>query len=204
MGMLLTDPSAPPASQISSTSSNLTSSQPPNVTYNTMLSVPSPGPRLWDMKIFGYLAAPLLFGTIVMPLISGTLVRFVVRTYTHLMPWCHLASAVLWLLCLIYLTASQNFVVGTLRICFNATVVAVVIYQTYWAFRKKVRRTLSSGLLIGIVVCFLLDWFVSKPISLTGTAAWAIFVVACLVKYGLGRFIRRLLRKTRRTQTAGP
>ncbi|KAK0516506.1 hypothetical protein JMJ35_001109 [Cladonia borealis] len=167
MGMLLTDHSAPSASQISSASSNSALSPSPNVTYNTIVPAPSPGPRLWDMKMFGYLAAPLLFGTIVMPLISGTLLRFVVKTHTRLMPWYHLAFAVLWLLGLVYYDASQHFVTGIFRICFDSPVVAVVVHQTYRAFRKKVCRTLYSLFLVA------------------GTAAWAIFVVAALVKYGL-------------------
>lgn len=204
MGMLLTDPSAPPASQISSKPSNSTSSPTPNVTYNTTSPAPSPGPRLWDMKMFGYLAAPLLFGTIVMPLISGKLLRSVVKTYTYLMPWYHLACAVIWFLCLIYYDASQNFVAVAFKICFNATAVAVVTYQTCRAFRKQVRRTLYSFLLAGIVVCFILDWLVRMPIPLAGTAAWILFAVAGLLKYGLGTYLMQLLRKTRRTQTAQP
>ena len=196
MGMLLTDPSALSASQISSTFPNSTSSPSPNVTYNRIIPVPSPGPRLWDMKMLGYLAAPLLFGTIVMPLISGSLLRFVVKTHTRLRPWYHLALAVLWLLGWIYYDASQHFVTGISRICFDPPVVAVVIHQTYRAFRKKVRRTFYSLFLVGIAGCFILDWFVRIPIPIAGTAAGTIFVVAALVKYGLGRFTRKALRET--------
>ncbi len=199
MGMLLTDPSVPPAPQISSTSSNLTSSQSLNVTSNTTSSAPSPGPKLWDMKMFGYLAGPLLFGTIIMPLISGTLLRFVVKTYTHLVPWWRLASAVLWLLCLFGLYTFHNFEADVLRTCFDATLAAVVMYQTYRAFRKKVRRILLSVFLVGMLVCLTLDWFVGLPIP--GTAAWGMFVIVCLFRYGLGRVIKKLLWKIKKRRT---
>ena len=145
--------------------------------------------------MFGYLAVPLLFGTIVMPIISGTLLRFVVKTYTDLAPWSDLASAVLWFILLIYYDISQKFVGGPFRLCFDAFVVAVVIYQTYRAIRKKVRRTAFSVFLIGIVVCFLLDWFSSLPVPLAGVVAWTIFVVACVWKYGLGMLTKEFLRK---------
>ena len=202
MGMLLTDPSAPPASHISSTSSNLTLSHSSNATSNTSSSASSPDPRLWDMKDFGYLAGPLLFGTIIMPLISGTLLRFVVKTYTNLVPWWRLASAVLWLLCLIGVyTFDINLVVDVFRTFFDASMVGVVMYETYRAFRKKKHRILLSVFLAGILVCLTLDWFMGLPIP--GTVAWAIFVIACLFKYGLGGALRKRLSKTQKRQTGG-
>ena len=86
--MLLTDPSVSPASQVCSTPSNLT------VACNIPSSASSPGPKLWDIKMFAYLAVPLLIGTVMMPLISGKLLRFVVKTYTRLVPWFPLAGTV--------------------------------------------------------------------------------------------------------------
>ena len=198
MGMLLTDPSALSASQISSAFPNSTSSPSPNVTYNTIIPAPSPGPRLWDMKMFGYLAAPLLFGTIVMPLISGSLLPFVIKTHTQLTPWYHVVFAVLWLLGLISYDASQHLDTGIFRICFDSPVVALVIYQTYDAFRKKVRRTLYSLFLVVIAGCFILDWvvWIPVPIPLAGAAAGTISVVAALVKCGLDCFTWKAHRET--------
>ena len=202
MGMLLSDPSAPSASQITSKSSDSASSPSPNATYNTTIPAPSPGPRLWDMNMFVYLAVPLLFGTIVMPLISGTLLRFIVKIYTHLIPWYDVACAVLWPLWLFYWEV--KFLPGPVRRSVDALVVAVVIYQTYRAFLKKVRRTLFSAFSIVIVVCFILDLFLTLSVPLAGTVAWTIFLVASLRKSRLGRSIRKLFRKTRWKQTAKP
>ena len=196
MGMLLTDASVPPASQISSTSSNLTSSQSANMTYITTSSASSPGPKLWDMKMFGYLAGSLLFGTIIMPLISGTLLRFVVKTYINLVPWFHLAFVFLGLLCLVFLDAFPHFVNDTFEICIDAAVIAVVFYVTCGAFFKRVGTMLHTAFLVVIVVCVILDWFVDIPISLAATVAWALFLVEFTRKYGQGRFIRKLHRRT--------
>ena len=204
MGMLLTDPSATPAPQISSTS-NVIPSQSSNVTYNTTLPAPSPGPKLWDMKTFAYLASPLLFGTIIMPLISGTLLRYLVKGYIHSMPWSNLAFALLSLLGLICLNTLQDLLAGTLRYSLDAIIIAVVIYLTYRAFLRKVRRRLYSFLLIGVLACFVLEWFIGGfPTLLSGYIAWASFLVVWLYKLGLGRFIGKLFRKKVEPQAAEP
>ena len=202
MGMLLTDPSLTPAPQTLSTLS-LVPSQSSNVTYNTTLPAPSPGPKLWDMKTFAYLTVPLLFGTIIMPLISGILLRYVVKGYIHLMPWSILAFALLWLLGLICLNTLQDFLPGTLRYCLDAIIIAVVIYLTYRAFLKKVRRSLYSFLLGAVLACFVLEWFVRGfPTLLSGYVAWASFVAVWLYKLGLGRFVGELFRKKVESQAA--
>ena len=202
MAMLLTDPSTTPAPQTLNTS-DLVPSQSSNMTYNTSLPAPSPGPRLWDLKTFAYLACPLLFGTIIMPLISGILLRYMVKGYVHLMPWSNLAFALLWLLGLICFNTLQNFLPGTLRYCLDATIIAVVIYLTYRAFLRKVRRRLYSFLLIAVLACFVLEWFVRGfPTLLSGYVAWASFVAVWLYKLGLGRFIGELFRKKIESQAA--
>ena len=38
-----------------------------------------PSPRLWDMKWFAYLAAPLLCVTIIIPVIGGSIIRWFFR-----------------------------------------------------------------------------------------------------------------------------
>ena len=204
MGMLLTDPSAPSASQITSKSSGSASSPSPNATYITTVAAPSPGPRLWDMNMFVYLAVPLLFGTIAIPLISGKLLRFVVKAHTHLMPWYPLAYLIVWLFLLIYFIASTKIDYLSTRLCLDALVVVVVIYQTYRAFRKKEHRILFSGFLVGIAVCLILEWFVRLPVLIVWLAAGTILLVVMLRSLGLGWLIRKLLRKTRWKQTAKP
>lgn len=194
MGMLLTDHSATPAPQHLNTSS-LVPSQSSNVTYNTTLTAPSPGPKLWDMKTFAYLAGPLLFGTIIMSLITGTLLRHVVKGYIHLMPWSNLAFAILSLLGLICLNTLQSYLAGAFMYSLDAIIIAAAVYQTYRAFLKKVRRRLWSIRLIVVLACFVIEWFVRGfPTLLIGYAAWAFFVVLWLYKLGLGRFIGKLFR----------
>ena len=146
--------------------------------------------------MFLYLAGSLLLGTVIMPLISGTLIRFIVKTYTHLVPWTHLVSAILGLSCVIFLNTYPEIVDGNLKHCFDAAAVAVVIYVTYCAFLKRVGRLLHIGLLAVIVVCFVLDWFEKIPIPLSETVAWAVFIFEFSCKYGEGKFIRNRHRKT--------
>ena len=202
MGMLLIDPSAPPVSPISGTSSNLTSSRSANVTYNTTPSASSPGPKLWNMEMFGYLAGSLLFGTIIVPLIAGTLLRFVVKTYTHLVRWWHLTYGILWLVFLVCLYTFHNPVANILRIILDATLVAAVLYQTIFAYLKRKRRISWSMFLGAMLMALVLDYLTSIP--LPGTVAWTVFVVVCLFKYVLGRHIRKLLGITDETQPAEP
>ena len=200
MGMLLTDPPVLPA--FSSTSSNLTSSQPANVTYNTTSSTSSPGPKLWDMKMFGYLSGSLLFGTIIMPLISGTLLRSVVKTYTKLVPWFHLASALLGLLCLVFLDVFPEFLGDTFKKSFDAAVVVVAILITYFAFLEGAGRMANTCFLVAIVLCFMFDWYVSSPISLAATVAWLALVGTYLYKYGRGWWMRKLEQMKIKRRTA--
>ena len=139
MGMLLTDPSTTPALQTLSTLS-LVPSQSSNMTYNTTVPTPSPGPKLWDMKTFAYLTVPLLLGTIIMPLLASTLLRYVVKAYIRLRPWSLLAIVLLLLLGLICLDTLQKFLSRTLRYSLEAITGAVVIYVISLLLDRKLTK----------------------------------------------------------------
>ena len=200
--MLLTDPSASPTSQVCSTPSNLT------VACDVPSSASSPGPKLWNMEMFAYLAVPLLIGTVMVPLISGKLLRFVVKTYTRLKPWFPLSGTVLLIIDAAYLQAEADSTTGTLRTSTEVILVGLMIYLTYIAFRKKKHRIFVTASLLGIFAWVVVDRFISIPVRIPWTVGWAIgwtiLVVSYLFKSGLAGNFSKLRQGKDQRQTAGP
>ena len=185
-------PSSGPSvsSQTNITASNCT---------QTNSSDSTPTQRLWDLRWFPILAAPLVFATIILPLIIGPLVRWLAQTWTKLPRFLtsvigsvFTLSSIFYVFYLVY-TADRPIS----QIVCDGFALAIGVLHLLHAGITKERRVIWSVYVAFALACLLIDLLVPKPL-LMGIAAWSALLLMFLHIYGyLRRYWRGFLKLVR-------
>ena len=160
------------ANASSSTTLSSNKTYPPNATYSSSTTIPLnatdsssassyPDVRLWDMRWFGLLSAPLLFTTILLPLFAGPIIRYVTRASVKV--------GVFWRLTFVLLGA--GYITGFYAlhqdikmyiVFFTTCDIPLMLYVGYLGYRVyeiKTWRAIWRCAWIGSIafICFMLD-----------------------------------------------
>lgn len=166
----------------------------PNVPSNGQ---DAPTQRLWDMRWFAVLSAPLLLGTILLPLLAGPVVRWTFQKYDKLgIFWRVIFMLIPTVYLILYYVvtydndSSASYVLSwPLTIVCDSLLAAFTLYHGYIAFRLEERGALwtFTWVLALTLTCFLLDFLpFDTPHLLYGGFGWFIILVARLYSYSRG------------------
>ena len=145
--------------------------------------------RLWDMRWFALLSAPLLFGTILLPLLTGPFIRWVVKSYLSIGRFWRVGFFVAFAsyMSLYYNTLEDSWAAEILTVLFDTPLAILGAYCIYQAYRLRTRTALwtSTWVSIVIIICFCLDFVnsIPSPILLYGSFGWIFIVFIRLFSY---------------------
>lgn len=145
-----------------------------------------PNARLWNMRWFAYLAAPLLFVTIILPILAGPIFRQILQWYIKLRKFWLVGFIIVWSLytvAMYYLLSLNESSVPQwtgylMQILYDCSILTITLGQLYIA-GKAVRsqqaslrhRILSIVLVNGAIASLLFD-LLDDNWPIMGTFAW--------------------------------
>ena len=153
-----------------------------------------PTPRVWDIRWFGYLAAPLLFATIIVPVFAGPTIRGLFKHYDRFYGFWRVVFILIWVY---FFVAYYLFGAVSLILFCDALLVAHPAYRMVKAGRQRqmlkhlASSTIKYDALIVILamVCVSLDIFGNLYASIPvpwGLVGWFVLFVVRLIMYLAG------------------
>ena len=166
-----------------------------NVTDPRPLDHPNdpPNARLWNMRWFAYLAAPLLFATIILPILAGPIFRQILQWYDKLRKFWLVGFVIVWILYTVmtYVFIYFDTYVIVMLAFYDSSIVVITTGRAYVAWKAVHSRQggmrhliLSMFLLLGASASLLIDLLTGYSVIL-GTFAWIALPSIMLYEYRL-------------------
>ena len=144
-----------------------------------------PEQRLWDLRWFGILSAPLLFVTIILPLVAGPCIRSSLQTYRKFRKfWRFSIVALIALYLIIYYTAGKYPLVKYILVyTLDTSACLIGMTRLWYRFSIKELKMRWQLFLIFAFGCFVVDALVTEPVFM-GAFAWLALLIIYLYSYG--------------------
>lgn len=167
-----------PNSSNSSSTTNQSNDTQPNSDDN------SPTQRLWDIRWFPILAAPLLISTIIIPLVAGPSMRwfaqFLLRFQIH---FGFLVFSCVTAFIIVYYMILREILSKTFLLLFDSCALACGATFFYRALAMNQERVRWLTFIAFALACLLIDKFVAEPV-LMSTFAWLTLFGMLLYNWG--------------------
>ncbi len=154
--------------------------------------------RLWDLRWFGILSAPLLFATILLPLIFGPSIRWLLQTYLQLRRFWRFSIVpvvVVYYICYYIYLNDHRIVNEILYRISDYSVLSIGLIRCMIALVKGEKRKRWSLFVVFTTICAVVDELVTEPVMM-GTFAWAGLALMFLTSHGYFERTRLVLRRT--------
>ena len=150
----------------------------------------SPTQRLWDLRWFPILAAPLLFTTIILPLIVGPSIRWLAQTGLKFRKFWRFSIffGLAGYLTLYYIYLNNRRINTALISIFDGSAWLIGFHRLVRAVLVKKNRVMWFVFLALASACIVVDEYVTEPF-LMGILAWLLLSVMLLFSYG---FLERI------------
>lgn len=153
-----------------------------------------PSAKIWNMKWFAYLAAPLLSVTIILPILAGPIFRQLLQWYIRLRNFWRVGFIIFWILFTVatYVSLYRSGFYGFgMLIIYDSSIVGVTTGRVYFAFKAARSRqggmrhlVLNVLLVAGAAGSFMVD-LVTNDRLIMGTFAWIALPLIMYYEYRL-------------------
>lgn len=150
----------------------------------------SPTQRLWDLRWFPILAAPLLSITIILPLIVGPSIRWLAQTGLKFRKFWRFSIffGLAVYLTLYYIFRNNRRINAALISVCDGSAWVIAFHRLGRAVIVKKKRVMWSIFVAFASACIVVDEYVTEPF-LMGILAWLLLSVMLLFSYG---FLERI------------